>query len=477
MNPNAAAFSMILKQREMQGISNAGHGPHTWRPPQPPQNPRVPSYAPFPPVPQPYYNATAFNQPFPSATMFTPQLPGHNLYGGIATPAAPQFIAPQFPSFYANVQQSVQQNTAYGGAALQPSSYQYVPNQRYATTNYSHSKLKQTVSVEEAGQYYCEPCDKEFTLLSAFDTHKATHELCRHPGCQFSATRKVVMAHFHGSHGQFSGTGYKMIEVEGQKFRVLMGQSPEEISQWRAERRKKFPTAATEEAKKQRQDELTAAGGVAPSKSSGKFGNKREKEDRKRANVEGGRADEDEQEAKRAKGCESVNEAEGGDADGMPAATAADGERRATGKRRCIHWGRGRCKAGDACTFSHDFEPKQCEFFLRGRCKNGIKCFNIHNTAKRAEYRKENPTNSEGAASQGSSGATAADHSTKTKPERPLNKNGELAIPPPLAGGTRGTLWRKLLEDEISKEENVILQCLRYLVQNNFLDETAPASQ
>ena len=50
-------------------------------------------------------------------------------------------------------------------------------------------------------------------------------------------------------------------------------------------------------------------------------------------------------------------------------------------------------------------------------------------------------------------------------------KKGQLFLPKPLTGGDRGTLLKKLLRDEISKEENVILQCFRYLVKNNFLQD------
>lgn len=36
----------------------------------------------------------------------------------------------------------------------------------------------------------------------------------------------------------------QMIDVEGTKFRVLLGTSPEEVEIWRAERRKRWPTDA-----------------------------------------------------------------------------------------------------------------------------------------------------------------------------------------------------------------------------------------
>ena len=85
---------------------------------------------------------------------------------------------------------------------------------------------------------YCEPCDKEFNNMNSFLAHKNTHEECSHPGCAFTASKKVVTAHYHSAHGLYSidggcTDGYKSIEVEGMQFRVLLGTSPAEISQWR----------------------------------------------------------------------------------------------------------------------------------------------------------------------------------------------------------------------------------------------------
>jgi hypothetical protein len=40
---------------------------------------------------------------------------------------------------------------------------------------------------------------------------------------------QVVVAHHHAKHGKFAGSGFKNINVEGQKFRVLLGTSPEEV--------------------------------------------------------------------------------------------------------------------------------------------------------------------------------------------------------------------------------------------------------
>ena len=322
-----------------------------------------------------------------------------------------------------------------------------------------HMQRPPTPPAEPDVQYFCEPCDKEFTQIGAFEAHKATHETCRHPGCEFSATKKVVIAHYHGAHGQFSGSGYKMIDVEGQKFRVLMGQSPEEIAEWRAARRKKFPTAEIAELKQQHLAEVAAAGGIVPTAGRSKQLTKRPISVPEKGDMNS------EPLSKLARGEDTgLDNAEG-------EAVEEDGGSGPVGEepKRCFQYGRGRCKAGDACPFSHAVEPKQCEFFLRAFCKRGPKCFNIHDPAQRAEYRAKNPTEKRGDKDSSSSG----DKKDKEHRFGQLNSNGELSIPAPLAGGQRGTLWRKLLEDQVTEEENIVLQCLRFLVQSNFLDKTA----
>jgi hypothetical protein len=49
-------------------------------------------------------------------------------------------------------------------------------------------------------------------------------------------------------------------------------------------------------------------------------------------------------------------------------------------------------------------------------------------------------------------------------------QSGKLHLPKPLGGGTRGTLLKKLLEDEIDKESNIVLQCFRFFSANNWIE-------
>ena len=390
--------------------------------------------------------------------------------------------------------------------------------------------------------FYCEGCEKEFTQKSAYDAHCANHETCRHPGCSFSGTKKVVIAHFHGSHGLYSGEGYKMIEVEGsnKKYRVLLGVSPIEIEKWRMDRRKNFPTSENTQKKLEQKEELRKAGGLVIEK-----GKKRKRNDaeegqgknQKNANDFSGTLDINQINnivdengtivgVKNNENNESI-EGENKDDKEDKEDKEEDGEENKDFKLRkkpCVFFVRGTCKQGDSCTYSHDFEIKVCNFFVRsGRCTRGNKCTFSHNKEERAKFLEEKKLGNNND-KKNSKSENQNDDKNKNKNEdnednevdnddeskekniekknNKLNKNrnkdkdkgqsrgnmkekeelnddalrqkamkkkGQLFLPKPFAGGSRGTLLRNLLLHEVEVEENILLQCLRLIVTNNYL--------
>ncbi|CAM9592133.1 unnamed protein product, partial [Choristocarpus tenellus] len=88
----------------------------------------------------------------------------------------------------------------------------------------------------------CKPCGKKFVSEDARQAHLKSHVPCPESGCNFTAVRKVMSGHHASVHGHLSGSGFEMIDVEGQKFRVLLGTNPDEVALWRAERRKNWPS-------------------------------------------------------------------------------------------------------------------------------------------------------------------------------------------------------------------------------------------
>jgi len=232
--------------------------------------------------------------------------------------------------------------------------------------------------------YFCDACEKEMKGRTAFDAHCANHVECPKSGCAFKATKKVIAAHFESTHGQYSGNGYMNIEVEGQNFRVLMGTDPKEVTQWRQDRKGKFPTAARTLEKNAAKEALQAAGGLVGAESGGK---------------------------------DKVN------------GEAATKGNESNGKGGCASTSSSSCR-------------RVCSFFLKGNCRHGDACRFSHN-----------------------------ERDAQGRPQGVKKTGGKLYVPPPLAGGARGTLLRTLLKPEIDQEENLVLQCIAFLNKTDFLDE------
>lgn len=246
--------------------------------------------------------------------------------------------------------------------------------------------------------WYCEPCDKEFHQYSAFNAHMSTHEKCRHPDCKFSASKKVVIAHFHSTHGAYSGSGFKTIDVEGQKFKVLLGSNPSEIELWRSERRKRFPTKDVVDGKCESRKQLEAAGGV------------------------------DENSSKK--------------------------RMKSSSESACSRPVDGSSIVGMQKELVKNSSKKVCSFFARGHCKRGNGCLFLHCVSE---------SNSPDLQGCGPSGI-------EKRVEKPPRR-GKLILPPPFSGGERGTLLKQLLNDEIGKEVNVVLQCLRFICNTRFFND------
>ncbi|KDO20664.1 hypothetical protein SPRG_13416 [Saprolegnia parasitica CBS 223.65] len=248
--------------------------------------------------------------------------------------------------------------------------------------------------------FHCEPCEKHFALASQHEAHMNTHESCWAPDCDFSACKRVVTAHYQTSHGQFAGSGLKEIEVEGQKFNVLVGNSPEEIAKWREERRKKWPSDAVVKRKLEDNEERVQAGDVvAPA-------------------------------AKRAKPATEK-------------AKSTDSPNNGTKKssKFCVKYIRNVCDLGDKCAFNHDISGVSCKTFAtKGFCRRGDECKFLH-----------------------------AEGGAKPKP---------VPAKAPKTAATqvkehKSSLLSKLLEKDVEKEQRLMLQAFRYIVEHNFF---APSS-
>ena len=345
-------------------------------------------------------NSQAYAMTPPMQQLYSPQgdmMYHQQYYQFAATSSMPNYYMPQnMPMNYNNIPKP---NTIYA----QPV---YNKATKFDNTNKSNNKAAEAII------HYCEMCDKEMNSLSAYDAHCASHESCTVPGCDFKASKRVVQAHFHSVHGQYQGSGYKTIDIEGQKFCVLMGTDVKEVEQWREERRKKFPTAIKQMLRDEVKDQLLEAGGILP-QSDKNLGKRtkiiNDKNPRKKNKPPDSKSDEV-----------------------IPKFPAGEGRQN---------------DDDNINTEESSSHPvgKICNYYLKGKCRRGNSCTYLHDS----NLKKES--------------------SLDTTGEKKPNSN-KLIVPKPLAGGERGTLLKKLLEDEIMAEDNVVLQCLRYFVKNEYFD-------
>jgi len=410
---------------------------------------------------QAFYNQYQYQVPVQAASSFPPSQPRHNTGSGHSSGSGRSAGSGAHSKKQSGAAKSVSTSPSAATAAAE-------------STEYSSAAAAATAAADEGAAtkqvFYCESCEKEFSVHDAFVAHQAMHEPCGHPSCKFSGTKKVVNAHYLSVHGTFSGTGYKDIDVDGQSFRVLMGTSPEEVEQWRAARRMRFPSAANVSAKLEHTNKLSAAGGVLPKTASSAAQNRNQKRkiskeedtqlsagNAKQTRVASSNSNEVQPEpeaavsAEREEGVQEGAVPDPAHVDAAEAEAAGGGDERDKGhnqdksRRVCYNFFKGMCKEGDTCPLLHTTEVTVCKFFLKGNCRSGKRCRNMHDreaAATAASKRKDTVDDID-------------DDNRKRK------KNG-LYLPKPLAGGTRGTLLRKLLQDSIAEEENIILQCLRH---------------
>ncbi|OWF47893.1 nuclear fragile X mental retardation-interacting protein 1-like [Mizuhopecten yessoensis] len=352
-----------------------------------------------------------------------------------------------------------QQNTGSGQSGDHLKNKQFQGN-----WNQNKKPKKQKIDkreLPENNKFSCDICERGFKTEEKYKEHVDGHTKCTYEDCSYVAAPKLVQLHIRMQH--YSGLAKKIWTLD----------SKEDIEKWRAERKKHFPTAENIAKRRVQSAEMKARGEVLETKQFGKMkgqnrnqGQQKNRQNRrKRRGQRSG--DSNEEDAKKARVDTDVSEVKNSTGvelekpDIVPPATGdplsvlltdaesdCDNEEMTRVAKPVGDVADGETESGLQGGLGMILSSYSADTVLDSTCdKNTTSEQSPKQNKKRGDNsRKNNRRNNQ------------------TKAGKNKWKNNKLF------NNTKSSLLEKLLSKEIRHERNVILQCVYYIVKNNFLE-------
>ncbi|GAB0098386.1 hypothetical protein DMENIID0001_141100 [Sergentomyia squamirostris] len=306
------------------------------------------------------------------------------------------------------------------------------------------------------GDVWCEMCDRSFCNAVKLEQHKAEHEKCGIDGCFFEAHPGVLQRHRDMQHN--TGLFSKLQNLE----------TDEEIAKWREERRRNYPTVKNVELRRKAQEEKIKRGERIPERK-GRFGERHNKSDNNSRN-QGRKKRRNQRSHKVRDSAEKMNQEE---------------------KKAEIELNQG-VPMFKGTAELEDFAPlKENPLALL------LSAYGSDSGNENEEKTSEIPSCSKNASPEKISTNVGTPSQQLDSPELIPKEKEQNKRPPKRNPSAKtitssskkakrsyeglnygflrrrqpATMLSKLLEGEIRHERNVLLQCVRYVVQNNFLED------
>lgn len=297
------------------------------------------------------------------------------------------------------------------GWNVPPPLYGYNANARYASS-----------PQQDEFKYKCDACQISLESEAALRAHTEAHIKCQQ--CSFTGSQKVVNGHFAKVHGKFAGGGFKTVTIavpgcRVQRFRICVGNNPEDVQKWIQDRKRRFPRQQPEKEDGSKKEDESKPPPALGSLLDG-YGSSSSDSDK----------DDKTQEASTMQESQGPEE-ESIDSIRLSTVVTNINDSMSTTVERQIPFAE--MNALDVRPVNYKTRP--CRYFIRnGSCRNGDACsFSHERTARPA----------------------AANSSTLNGKKQKTSSSN--------------TLLRKLLENDARREATLSLQLLQYIVDSNYL--------